>query len=213
MGIRKIYDISHSLRTGFPGWPGDSPGLITQTHSLANGESYNSSWINASLHWGTHIDAPSHLFSDKLTIDKMPPDLLVGSVKVIHFPQIREISSKHLERYDLTNTDRIIFKTRNSEFWDENPLEFRKDFTALTSDAAQLLVESKVRLVGIDYFSLDLFHEEKLPVHKILYRSDIFGIEGLDLREVAAGDYELVCLPIKIWRGDGAPARVILIET
>jgi arylformamidase len=148
-----------------------------------------------------------------LTIDQIPLDLLIGPVKVIYFPEIKEISSKHLRKYDLTNTERIIFKTRNSEFWNENPLEFRKDFTALTSDAAQLLVKSKVRLVGIDYFSLDLFHEEELSVHKILYRSDIFGIEGLDLREVAAGDYELVCLPMKIWRGDGAPARVILIKT
>ena len=101
---------------------------------------------------------------------------------------------------------------RNSEFWNEKPLKFHEDFTALTPEAAITLVDAGIKIVGIDYFSLDLFGAKDLPVHKILYEENIIGIEGLDLRQISPGIYELICLPIKIWRGDGAPARVLLLE-
>jgi arylformamidase len=212
MEYRKIYDISHSLKTGFPVWPGDPPAEIRQSQSLDSGEVYNSSSINASLHWGTHIDAPSHLFPDKLTVDLIPPEVLLGPVKVIHLPEIKKITATDLKNTNLSKTERILFKTRNSEFWNEKPLKFHEDFTALTAEAATTLIDAGIKIVGIDYFSLDLFTAKNLPVHKILYNANIIGIEGLDLRLISPGNYELICLPIKIWHGDGAPARVLLLE-
>jgi arylformamidase len=209
---KRIYDISHSLRTGFPVWPGDPPGLITQTQSVDGGEVYNSSSINSPLHWGTHIDAPSHLFRDNLTVDQIPPELLLGSVKVVYFPDVEKITAKDLKNINLLQVERILFKTRNSDFWNETPLRFREDFTALTAEAAKLLVDADIKVVGIDYFSLDLFTAKDLPVHKILYKSNIIGIEGLDLRKISEGNYEMICLPVKIRQGDGAPARVLLLE-
>jgi arylformamidase len=111
---------------------------------------------------------------------------------------------------NLQNVERVIFKTRNSEFWNEP--NFRRDFTYLTLQAAERLVEMDVKLVGIDYLSIEKFGEENFPVHKLLLGREVVILEGLDLRKVPAGDYELICLPIKIisQTGDGAPARVIL---
>ena len=212
MTSRKIYDISHTLKNNFPVWPGDPPGVIQIDTSMENGDEYNSSSIKSSLHWGTHMDAPAHLFHDKLTIDRLPLDLLVGPVKVIHFPETMQITADLLQPINLQKYQRVLFKTRNSEFWSIPEPSFRKDFTALTEDAAIHLVNSGIKLVGIDYFSLDLFESASLPVHKILYQQNIIGLECLDLREISEGDYDLICLPIKIWRGDGAPARVLLLE-
>ena len=212
MEYKKIYDISHSLKTGFPVWPGDPPAEIRQTQSLDSGEVYNSSSINASLHWGTHIDAPSHLFNNKLTVDLIPPEVLLGPVEVIYLPEVKKITKTFLEKIDFPQIERILFKTRNSEFWNERPLRFREDYTALTPGAATILVDAGIKAVGIDYFSLDLFTAKDLPVHKILYEANIIGIEGLDLRQISPGNYELICLPLKIWQGDGALARVLLID-
>ena len=209
---KKIYDITHTLKNNFPVWPGDPPGVIQIDASLENGDEYNSSSIKSSLHWGTHIDAPAHLFHGKPTIDQLPLDLLLGLVKVIHFPNVMRITADLLQKINLQKYQRVLFKTRNSEFWNTRHPSFRTDFTALTEDAAIHLVKSDIKLVGIDYFSLDLFEATGLPVHKILYQRNIIGLEGLDLREISEGDYDMICLPIKIWRGDGAPARVLLLE-
>jgi len=193
-------------------WPGDPPAEIKQTQSLDSGVVYNSSSINASLHWGTHIDAPSHLYINKLTVDLIPLEVLLGPVEVVHLPEAKKITETDFKNINLSQIERILFKTRNSEFWDEKPLEFHEDFTALTPQAAITLVDAGIKVVGIDYFSLDLFTAKDLPVHKILYEANIIGVEGLDLRQISPGNYDLICLPIKIWKGDGAPARVLLLE-
>ena len=212
MTFKKIYDITHTLNNNFPVWPGDPPGVIQLDATIENGDKYNSSSIRSSLHWGTHVDAPAHLYQDKLTIDQLSLDLLIGPAKVIHFPEAMQITADLLQPINIQKYQRALFKTRNSEFWNTPEPAFRTDFTALTEDAAIHLVTNGIKLVGIDYFSLDLFEANGLPVHKILYQQNIIGLEGLDLREISEGDYDLICLPVKIGRGDGAPARVLLLE-
>jgi arylformamidase len=107
-----------------------------------------------------------------------------------------------------------LFKTRNSQFWSEPEKGFRKDFTYIEPEAARALVERGIRLVGIDYLSVEKFGSTDFQTHLTLLQNGVVIIEGLDLREVRAGDYELVCLPLKIdsETGDGAPARVVLRE-
>jgi arylformamidase len=208
----EIYDISLTLHSQLPVWPGDSSTSIIRLESLADGDAYNSSFIRAPLHWGTHIDAPHHLYENRWSVDEIPLDVLIGSVTVIEIANKNKITFKELEKFNLDNVERLLFKTKNSIFWNESPLQFHTDFCALTVDAAEFILETQIRLIGIDYLSLDLYHAKDLPVHKLLYNANIVAIEGLDLRDVEAGNYTIYCLPIKILKGDGAPARVILIR-
>jgi arylformamidase len=208
---REIYDITMNLSSDFPTWPGDEPGRINTTSSISKGKTYNSSNIRSSLHWGTHIDAPFHLHKDKWTIDQIPLDILMGKVQVLEIPQVKKINTQILEKYSIRARIRLLLKTRNSEFW-KNSSAFRADFSALTPDAAEYLVKLGIKLVGIDYFSLDLYDAIELPVHRILYQHNIVGVELLDLRGINSGYYDLICLPMKIRGGDGAPSRVLLIK-
>lgn len=205
-----IIDISLPLHPALPVWPGDPPAIIEQTQAIARGDSYNSSRLQCSLHWGTHLDAPFHLIQNKWSIDQIPPEVLLGKVQVVEVGETPSITRSILGNYHLKPLERIIFKTRNSLFWSERPLKFHPEFTALTADAAEYLLELRVKLVGIDYLSLDLYESKELPVHKILYQKNVVGVEGLDLRKVSPGQYDLICLPLKVLHGDGALARVLL---
>lgn len=211
MEFSRFIDITLPLHPAFPVWPGDPPPIIEQTYQIAEGQPYNSTRWQCSLHWGTHIDAPYHLIPSGWSVDQIPIPILVGKVQVVEVPDVPVITHVILEKYHLKPIDRIIFKTRNSAFWDETPLRFHTDFTALSGEAAEMLLECGVKLVGIDYLSLDLFNAKELPVHNILYRENVIGVEGLDLRKVNAGQYDLICLPLKVLKADGAPARVLLI--
>ena len=121
---------------------------------------------------------------------------------------------QHIESADLENVERVLFKTRNSEFWNDFGQGFRKDFTYISPEAAQKLVDRNIKLVGIDYLSVEKFDSEDFQTHITFLKNQVIIIEGLDLREVSAGDYELICLPLKIAEGtgDGAPARTVLRE-
>jgi arylformamidase len=122
------------------------------------------------------------------------------------------ITASHLSAQAIEGATRVIFKTRNSAFWSDTASGFRQDFTYIAPDAARALASSGVRLVGIDYLSVEKFKSERHETHETLLSNGVVIVEGLDLREVRAGDYELVCLPLKIagGTGDGAPARAIL---
>jgi arylformamidase len=103
---------------------------------------------------------------------------------------------------------RVLFKTRNSYLWGRN--EFVQDYVHITVDAAQFLIKEGIKIVGIDYLSVDKFDSQDLPTHVELLTAGTIIIEGLDLREVEPGDYELICMPLKVKGGDGASARVVL---
>jgi arylformamidase len=206
----KIYDISVPLQAGMPVWPGDSPPEFKKYSSLKNGDVVNSTSIHSSLHLGTHVDAPRHLYDNQKTIDMIPLEVLVGRAIVLDMSAVSKIDKKALLNLQLSNESRILFKTKNSEYW-KNPVHsFEKTFVSLTTDAAQFLIEKNVKLVGIDYLSIDLYEAESLPVHKILLEKEIVIIEGLNLHWVPAGIYDLYCLPLKIVGADGSPARAML---
>jgi arylformamidase len=124
-----------------------------------------------------------------------------------------EITPNHLEALNLPpGTTRLLLKTRNSSLWDTPNHEFFKEFAALTADAAQWVVDRGIRLVGIDYLSIQLFADKVSTTHHVLLADEVIIVEGLDLRAVEPGAYHLTCLPMKLKDADGAPVRAILTE-
>jgi arylformamidase len=206
-----IYDVTVPIRSGMPIYEGDPPVKIEAASSLANGDSANVSFLHFGAHTGTHVDAPAHFIEGAAKIDSLPLDTLIGPARVIHLPEDRtEIDPEFLSSCDLENVERVLFRTRNSSFW--NGEGFRKDFTHLLPEAAEMLVQRGVKLVGIDYLSIEKFHSGHHRTHIALLSRGVVIVEGLNLSNVPAGDYDLVCLPLKIAEGagDGAPARVVL---
>ncbi|MFC1833876.1 cyclase family protein [Thermodesulfobacteriota bacterium] len=205
-----IIDISLPLSQGIPTWPGSTGFCLVWEKRLENGDECNNSKFISDVHTGTHLDAPLHFFSGGQTVDQLDPNRLIGHAVVVDLPEITEISAITLRKLKLpSHTTRLLFRTRNSRWWASGDFNFHEDFTALTPDAAKWLVEKGLCLVGVDYLSIEKFHGSH-AVHRILLSAGLVVLEGLNLCEVEPGEYELICLPMKILGAEGAPARAIL---
>lgn len=209
----RIYDVSVPISARTPTYPGD-PGIdIRQWLSLAEGDAANVSAIYFGAHTGTHVDAPAHFIKDAPKLHSLDLYTLIGEVLVMEIPDdAMSIEESHLENRFHAGATRILFKTRNSDFWNEADGQFHSDYTYISPAAAKKLIAHGVRLVGIDYLSVERFASESFETHEVLLANGVVIIEGLDLRQVRSGVYELICLPLKIAEGsgDGAPARVVL---
>jgi arylformamidase len=209
----QIYDVSLPISAATPIYSGD-PGIeIKPWKALANGDVANVSLIDFGLHSGTHVDAPAHFIEGGTKVDALPLQSLVGEAEVVEAADhIKVIDESFVVANCIRGSQRILFKTRNSNFWNNPEEGFRFDYTHVDPSAARQLVKSGVKLVGIDYLSIERFAPEKYETHHILLSQNIVILEGLDLRRVPPGLYELICLPLKIagGSGDGAPARTIL---
>ena len=207
-----IYDVTVPLSNELPTYPGD-PGIeIRDWITLANGDPANVSVLNFGAHTGTHVDAPAHFIEGAKKVESLELDVLIGEAEVIAVPEDhRVIDEKFVTANCPPGTRRILFKTRNSEFWNEPTPQFHTDFTYLDLRAAQVLVERGVKLIGIDYLSIEKFESDN-ETHRALLSRGVVILEGLNLGEVPAGSYELICLPLRLRsdKGDGAPARVVL---
>lgn len=209
----KIYDVTFPISEQTPIYEGDPKVAIEIAHSIASGAPANVSHLCCGVHTATHVDAPNHFVEGGRRVHELDFDKLLGACRVVELDEsVMAVEAKHVE--NLENVKRVLFKTRNSNFWNEPEKGFRKDFTYIAPDAARALVEKKIKLVGIDYLSVEKFGATSFDTHITLLKNEIVIIEGLDLREVPAGDYELICLPLKYigGAGDGAPARTILRE-
>lgn len=205
-----IYDISLPISVNIAVWPGDPPVDIEKIASKGQKSSSNVSRICMSVHTGTHVDAPYHFLNEGETVENLSLRLLTGRVHVIDFSDVDEIDITTLKNANIPlRTCRILFKTKNSNYWENSTSEFHKDFVAITPDGADYLVEKGVKLVGIDYFSIAPFFNPE-ETHRILLEAGIIIIEGINLSHVKPGIYSLFCLPLKIIGADGAPARTIL---
>ena len=209
----RIYDISVPISSRTPTYPGDPDIQIRQWLSLKNGDSANVTTIYFGAHTGTHIDAPAHFIAGGNKLESLSLDTLLGEVHVIELPgEVMEITESHIANNCPVGARRVLFKTRNSSFWEDETAKFRTDYTYLSPQAAKRLVANGTQLVGIDYLSIEQFQSEGFETHQTLLSNGVVIIEGLDLREVTAGIYELICLPLRIadGSGDGGPARVVL---
>lgn len=200
-------DISLPVRHAMVHWPDNPDPVVEQIADMRAGSVCNLTRIAFSAHTGTHMDAMRHFVADGITMEKMPLDAVIGPARVIEVPNAKGIYRAEIEHHNFQPGERILFKTTNSALrWDG---KFHEDYVALENDAAQLMVECGVRTVGIDTLSVAPWHD-LISTHVTLLSAGIWIIEGLDFRGVDAGDYDLVCLPLKIEGSDGAPARAVI---
>jgi arylformamidase len=175
----------------------------------------NVSLLSLSDHTGTHVDPPIHFIEGGATAEQLPIDALVGPCIVLGYDGAENVTGEWLERAGVPrDTTRLLFKTRNSERWRDPTHHFTRDIVAVSASAARWCVDRGMRLVGVDYLTIEPQGPEKAgyPTHHTLLGAGVVIVEGLDLRGVSPGAYDLLCAPLKIAGGDGAPARVFLIE-
>jgi arylformamidase len=204
-------DISYPLSKDMVHWP-KSPIYphIEWVYHPTKDNPVTMAQININVHNGTHVDAPRHFFADGKTIDQMPLDAIMGMARVIEIKNPEVITTEELAPHNIRSGERILFKTRNSSLYKTG--KFVEDYVYLSNEGAYLLRDKKVSVVGIDYIGIGSFWDKEnlFEVHKTLLGSGIWIIETLDLSAVEAGEYELICLPIRLEQGDAAPARAIL---
>jgi len=208
----QVYDISVTLRTGGLIYPGNHPISITSQQAISKGAGANVSRLDLGSHSGTHVDAPKHFFDDGAGVDEMSLDVLMGPCRLLAFADaVTSIGEAELKAHDLAGVTRVLLKTRNSSWLASGSTEFHPDYTYVAPDGAEYLAALGVQLVGVDYLSVEQFHSGHHRTHRTLLDRGIVIVEGLLLSDPPAGDYELVCLPIKFAGLDGAPARAVLI--
>ena len=206
-------DVTVPLKEGMAIWPGDVTIKIERRRSMERGDAANNSAISLGVHTGTHMDAPKHFIKDGRSIDKLPLETSVGPARVIEIKDKISIKPEELKLHNIKKGERILFKTNNSpRCWQTDA--FVNDFVFVTRDAAQFLVDAGVILVGVDYLSvgspLDPEKALRPDTHQILLGAGLYLIEGLNLTAVKAGDYNLICLPLKLMDAEGSPVRAIL---
>jgi arylformamidase len=208
--VSRIYDISVPIRSGGLVYPGNPEIDITLQQAVAKGAGANVSTVRFGSHTGTHADAARHFFDDGQPVDQIPLERLIGPALLIAFADdVRAVGAAELKAHDLKSHKRILLRTRNSALLSQK--EFARDYTYLAPDGAEYLVERGVEVVGIDYLSIEQFHSGHHRTHRTLLAKSVVILEGLDLSVPAPGEYQLICLPLRIEGCDGAPARAVLI--
>ncbi|MCZ6684574.1 MAG: cyclase family protein [Candidatus Dadabacteria bacterium] len=202
-------DISVPLSDGMVHWPDDPDIEIKKVLNIKNGDECNLTHVSMAVHAGTHMDAPCHFRRSGTSIDKMPLSAAIGKARVIEITNDEFIHVEEIRPHRIRKGERLLFKTKNSKSrWDNKP--FNKNFVHLSIEAAKFLAERKVQTIGIDYLSIGGYGGNVIEVHEIILKAGIWVIEGLDLSKIESGNYDLICLPIKIAGSDGAPARALV---
>ncbi|MGQ9592805.1 MAG: cyclase family protein [Planctomycetota bacterium] len=201
-------DVSVPLEAGRPSWPGDEPFRYEETDRIATGAEANCARMSLSVHFGTHIDAPYHFIEGGKTVDELDLDLFVGPCLVVDVSGVEAlIEPEHLAEEVPSGTRRLFVKSRNGP--DLRDAKFRTDYVAFSPEAARWLAARDVRLLGFDYFSIASYGAQ-VPAHVAFLEAGGAIVECVDLSDVAPGEYQLACLPLRIRGSGGAPARAIL---
>jgi len=201
-------DVSRPIYPGMPVWPGDPPVTSEPVSQIADGQVSNVTRWTLSSHVGTHVDPPLHFEPGGGSVEAMSPDVLCGTAAVIDFrDRYDSLSASDLVATVPSSTTRLLLHTANSH---SDSLVFHEDYVALMPDAARWIVQSGIKMIGVDGPSVEAFLSHTFEVHHILLRSGVAILEGLDLSGIETGWYDMVCAPILMRNGDGAPARVFL---
>ncbi|MGI2335532.1 MAG: cyclase family protein [Dehalogenimonas sp.] len=208
----KWIDISVNLSDGMVHWPGDPPVNIVRVQDLDKGDTHSLSRLTMGSHSGTHVDAPSHFIRGAASISDLGPDVLIGPARVIEIENQDVINIDELRRHQFQPGERVLFKTRNSDFWKAS-VKFETDFVHISVEAAEFLAQAGISVIGVDYLSVGGYKQNGSQVHQVLLKAGIWLIEGLDLSPVGPGVYDMICLPLKIKHGDGSPARAVLRQS
>lgn len=209
----EIIDISVPLSNKLPVWPEGHGINLSKLNEIGKNSDANVTRFDIDVHSGTHIDAPLHFIEESLTTNEIELTRLIGKCYIVELDKsIHTIEPSHLEELNIPfDTTRLLLKTSNSHnnLWDNST--FYNDFTAISSKAAQWIVERKIDLIGIDYCSIQKFYDPP-TTHQILLKNNVIILEGLDLRNVEIGEYYLTCLPISVIGIEGVPVRAILTK-
>lgn len=209
----RIYDITQTISDDMTVWPGDPAVRLIWLSQISRGGVVNLTEIRMSAHTGTHIDMPAHFIDQGKSLDELDLNVMIGPVKVVEIPQnIRVIDESFLKDLSLAGVSRVLFKTANSVSAQNTAPRFHEDYVALDESGATFLSRSGCKLVGIDYLSIATFDDPK-GAHLPLLEAGIVVLEGLDLRDIKMGTYQLIALPMKLSGREGAPVRAILIES
>jgi arylformamidase len=206
--VPKLLDVSVPLAAGMPAYPGNPDFELQPLKRIAQGGSSNVSRLILGTHTGTHVDAPKHFIDDAASVETLPLELLLGRARVIEITRRGGIGAEDLAAAGLREDLRVLLKTPNSALWNSDG--FHEDYTHVTEGGARYLVEQGVKVVGIDYLSIEQFRKPGAPAHRMLLSHGVIIIEGLNLADAEPGMYEMYCLPLPVSGGDGAPARVVL---
>lgn len=201
-----LYDISPTVRPGFPVWPGDPPFGIRLAASIADGDPANVSEISTTPHVGSHVDAPFHTEARGETVADLALEPFLGPCRVVKVPLVPLVEPRHLDGVDLDSPRRLLLKTESVR----DRKSFPERFTAISPELAALLAERGLLLVGVDTPSVDPFGSDGLGAHHALLRGGVAILEGLVLDGVPEGVYELIALPLKLEGLDGSPVRAVL---
>ncbi len=203
---KRWIDITQPLTNQIATWPGDTPFHFEVAYTKEQTGSVNIGQITASVHTGTHADAPFHFNSSAATIEQLDVNHYIGPAKVIDVTGIPWVGQEELMNFDLDGVRRLILKTKEKVQVEKFP----EDFTLLKEDIGEFLQNKGIFLLGLDIPSVDAADSKDLPIHHTLYRNGVHILENLYLQDVSAGDYELIALPLKIVGADGSPVRAVL---
>lgn len=207
----KFIDISVPLGPDLPAWPGSAGFNRSQkSGKQPRGGVVRNSRICCDVHAGTHIDAPSHHLPEGATVETLPLDILIGSTTVIDVRDTASVTADVLEQSGIhPGTTRLLIKTANSDLWNSAGNRFVRTYVGIRADAAEWIVRHGIRLIGIDYLSVQCF-DDGPETHTILLGAGVIIVEGLNLNAVSPGRYHLICLPLNIPGSEGAPARAVV---
>lgn len=208
---KKYIDISFPYYEGMAIYPNNPQYVCQKVSNIQNGDSCNISQITLGTHTGTHLDAPAHFIKDGITIDQIPLEHINGRAKVFEIKE-QVITKSCLCNWHIEKDDIILFRTGNSDVFEGNKV--LSSYITLDYEAAQYLADKGVKMVGIDYMTIERprsLREQGKSVHQILFDNGILVLETLDLREVEAGEYTLMCFPLNIVGSDGSPVRAVLV--
>lgn len=202
-----IIDITRPLTNNIFIYDGDPCFKSEKVFSISNGDICNVSSLKMGTHTGTHIDAPKHFFNDGADILSLPLDFFCGRTRVFNIQNTHSISANELKNKNIEENDIILFRTSNISFDGINPID---NYSALTQDAAEYLITKKIKLVGIDYLSIESATSNTFYVHKTFLKNNIPILENINLKNVSEGIYKLYCFPLAISGGDASPVRAVL---
>ncbi len=207
-----IYDISLTISNDLPTWPGDPALHLERVYDIHADDGVTLTRIECCVHLGTHLDAPVHFVKGGRGVDTLDLNTLVGPCYVAHLPVVEAIDAAALEQANIPlGAKRLLIRTRNSDYWARGDNTFHTDFVPIAPSGAEWLVQHGVQLVGVDYLSVGSF-DNGIPTHVILLSNGVVPIEGLNLSDIESGEYQLICLPLKLKDCDGAPARAVLVR-
>jgi arylformamidase len=212
--VTRLIDVSLEIGPDLVVWPGN-PGVdIHPTSRISRGDTSNVSEIRLGSHTGTHVDPPSHFLDGGTTVEDLPLDVMMGETTVADLQGTAgPIGRNELDSLSLTGgASRLLLRTDNSALWSAEPRVFPDEYVSLSAEGARWVVDRGIRLIGIDFLSIEARGAPGHPTHRTLLEAGVVILEGLDLSRVDPGEYTLVCFPLKIAHGDGGPARAVLLQ-